>query len=108
MCESAQCFGVPLIFTPIAKLVSRTLVHLTPYLRESVGKAGTTDREMAETLRHSLTALVKRYAHLSPTHLTGVMERLSKFGQPVEGFVVSDKTGSKSGTLEGEKEGNRV
>jgi integrase len=42
---------------------------------------GATDYEIAACLRHASTALVKRYAHLSPTHLQGVMERVSSFGK---------------------------
>ncbi len=44
--------------------------------------AGATDYDIAACLRHSTTALVRRYAHLSPTHLQGVMERVSSFGRP--------------------------
>ncbi len=43
---------------------------------------GASDGEIAASLRHASTALVKRYAHLSPSHLQGVMEKASAFGQP--------------------------
>ncbi len=35
----------------------------------------------ASLLRHSSTALVKRYAHLSPSHMKGVVEKVSAFGK---------------------------
>ena len=41
---------------------------------------GASDYDIAACLRHSSTALVRRYAHLSPTHLKGVMEKVSSFG----------------------------
>ena len=43
--------------------------------------AGTTDYDIASLLRHSTTALVRRYAHLSPSHLKGVVEKVAAFGQ---------------------------
>jgi integrase len=45
--------------------------------------AGATENDIASCLRHSSTALVRRYAHLSPSHLSGVMEKVSAFGKPV-------------------------
>jgi integrase len=42
---------------------------------------GATEQDIAACLGHSTTALVRRYAHLSPSHLKGVVERLSTFGQ---------------------------
>ena len=45
--------------------------------------SGATENEIASALRHSGTALVRRYAHLSPAHLAGVMEKVSAFGKPV-------------------------
>lgn len=49
-----------------------------------------TERDIAEALRHSSTALVKRYAHLSPKYLQGVMERVSGFGnRPISNGTVT-------------------
>ena len=42
---------------------------------------GATEQEIAACLGHSTTALVRRYAHLSSSHLKGVVERVSTFGQ---------------------------
>jgi site-specific recombinase XerD len=43
--------------------------------------AGATESDIAACLRHSSTALVRRYAHLSPRHLKGVVEKVSEFGR---------------------------
>ncbi len=45
---------------------------------------GATESDIAASLRHSGTSLVKRYAHLSPSHLRGIMEKVSAFGKPAE------------------------
>ena len=41
-----------------------------------------TESTIATLLRHSSTALVRRYAHLSPSHLQGAVERVATFGLP--------------------------
>ena len=46
--------------------------------------SGCTEREIADCLRHRDTSLVKRYAHLTRSHLKGVMEKVSTFGKPKE------------------------
>ena len=43
--------------------------------------AGSTEQDIAACLGHSTTALVRRYAHLSPSHLRTVVERVSTFGK---------------------------
>jgi len=43
--------------------------------------AGATESDIAACLRHSSTALVRRYAHLSPRHLKGVVEKVAGFGR---------------------------
>jgi integrase len=42
---------------------------------------GHSDTTIAALLRHSTTVLVKRYAHLSPSHLKGALEGLAGFGK---------------------------
>jgi len=59
--------------------------------------SGATEREIAEGLRHSTTALVKRYAHLSPSHLQGVMERVSSFGNEISKGTISNGTVTATG-----------
>jgi integrase len=43
--------------------------------------SGATEGTIAALLRHSGTSLVKRYAHLSPSHLQQEIEKLSSFGK---------------------------
>ena len=42
---------------------------------------GATESTIAALLRHSGTALVKRYAHLSPSHLQEGIEKVARFGR---------------------------
>lgn len=46
--------------------------------------AGQAEGTIAALLRHSTTALVKRYAHLSPSHLREAVEKVSAFGRKEE------------------------
>ncbi len=46
--------------------------------------AGQAEGTIAALLRHSTTALVKRYAHLSPSHLREAVEKVSQFGRKEE------------------------
>ena len=68
-----------------AKLDAVTWHTLRHTFASRLAMKGASDGEIAASLRHSSTALVKRYAHLSPSHLKGVMEKASAFGQPVVG-----------------------
>ena len=40
---------------------------------------------IAALLRHSTTALVKRYSHLSPSHLNAAVEGVARFGKVAAG-----------------------
>ncbi len=51
---------------------------------------------IAALLRHSTTALVKRYAHLSPAYLKSAIEEVSSFGRVVPN---PDGTGGKKAEL---------
>ena len=42
---------------------------------------GHNEGAIAALLRHSTTALVKRYAHLSPSHLKAAVEGVAGFGK---------------------------
>ncbi len=77
---------------------------------------GQTESTIAALLRHSNTALVQRYAHLSPSHLKAAVEGVAAFGkgQPraseASGYAekegpVSTPTVTKTGTETGEKVG---
>ena len=79
--------------------------------------AGHNDGTIAALLRHSGTVLVKRYAHLSPSHLDAAVESVAAFGkrkdeaiaQPThsqESPSFSNETGSKTGTGEGREVGS--
>lgn len=45
--------------------------------------SGASESTIAALLRHSGTALVKRYAHLSPSHLRTAVEQVAAFGKPL-------------------------
>ncbi len=91
-----------------AKLDAVTWHTLRHTFASRLAMKGASDGEIAASLRHSSTALVKRYAHLSPSHLKGLMEKASAFGQPAgshgqEGQIDSGtvtKTGTATPALE--------
>jgi integrase len=62
--------------------------------------SGATEGTIAALLRHSSTVLVRRYAHLSPSHLQEAVEKVASFGrigQPVEPVKDEPKTEAKGG-----------
>ncbi len=67
-----------------AKLEDVTWHTLRHTFASRLAMGGGTDRDIADGLGHSGTALVKRYAHLSPSHQKGVVEKVSAFGKPAE------------------------
>ncbi len=56
---------------------------------------GATESTIAALLRHSGTALVKRYAHLSPSHLQEAVEKVARFGKNGSHEAQVTKEGSK-------------
>ena len=79
--------------------------------------AGHNDGTIAALLRHSGTVLVKRYAHLSPSHLDAAVESVAAFGKRKDEAITqpthsqeppsfSNETGSKTGTGEGREVGS--
>ena len=44
--------------------------------------SGQAEGTIAALLRHSTTGLVRRYAHLSPSHLKAALETVASFGKP--------------------------
>ncbi len=52
--------------------------HLRHTFGSRLAMSGQSDRTMADLLRHSTTALVKRYAHLSPSYLKAAVEERSE------------------------------
>jgi integrase len=65
--------------------------------------SGATPNTIATLLRHSTTALVKRYAHLSPSYLTQAVEQVAGFGKEVK--VDGDRTERKDSDLPMGEEG---
>jgi len=62
-----------------------------------------TEGTIATLLRHSSTALVRRYAHLSPSHLTKAIEDVATFGKGT-----GDPMPTVSGSNGPEKDSNRA
>ena len=61
--------------------------------------AGHNDGTIAALLRHSSTALVKRYAHLSPSHLNAAVESVAAFGKGREPAAEATGTGTRQETV---------
>ncbi len=51
---------------------------------------------IAALLRHSTNALVRRYAHLSPSHLKAAAEQVAQFGKTASATVTKTVTEGKS------------
>ncbi len=77
------------VFLPTMKRVGvetvtwHTLRHT---FASRLAMAGATEQEIADCMGHSTTALVRRYAHLSSSHLKGVVEMVSQFGKQDKGI----------------------
>ena len=79
--------------------------------------SGQAEGTIAALLRHSTTGLVRRYAHLSPTHLKAAVETVASFGKaaPIspeahqakaDEAPISNGTVTKTVTGESERKGN--
>jgi integrase len=68
--------------------------------------AGHNEGTIADLLRHSGTALVKRYAHLSPSHLTAAVESVAAFGKGTRQETISNGTVTETGIREQQEEGS--
>jgi len=64
-----------------AKLKGVTWHTLRHTFASRLAMSGVTEYDIASCLRHAGTTLVRRYAHLSPTHLRAVVERVSSYGK---------------------------
>ena len=64
-----------------AKLEGVTWHTLRHTFASRLAMSGPTEYDIASCLRHAGTTLVRRYAHLSPTHLRAVVERVSSYGK---------------------------
>ncbi len=60
--------------------------------------SGQTESTIATLLRHSTNTLVRRYAHLSPSHLHAAVETVAAYGkQTVTPEPICNGTGTKTG-----------
>jgi len=64
-----------------AKLENVTWNTLRHTFASRLAMNGQSDSTIAALLRHSGTALVQRYAHLSPTHLRAAVEGVANYGK---------------------------
>lgn len=72
------------VFLPavkVAQLEGVTWHTLRHTFASRLAMSGHNEGTIAALMRHSTTALVKRYAHLSPTHLRSAVETVATFGQ---------------------------
>ena len=71
--------------------------------------SGQTEGTIATLLRHSTTALVRRYSHLSPSHLHTAIETVAAFGKPTPITAsISGGTVTGTGTPSEQTEGKRM
>lgn len=60
---------------------------------------GQAEGTIAVLLRHSTTGLVRRYAHLSPTHLKAAVETVASFGKPSPAQARGQEVTISNGTV---------
>ncbi|MEK9142925.1 MAG: tyrosine-type recombinase/integrase [Nitrospirota bacterium] len=73
------------VFVPAVqalKLEGMTWHTLRHTFASRLAMSGQAEGTIAALLRHSTTGLVRRYAHLSPTHLKAAIETVASFGKP--------------------------
>ena len=69
--------------------------------------SGHAEGTIAALMRHSTTALVRRYAHLSPSYLQTAVETVAVYGKPtMEGMSISVGTVIETGKELGHGQGN--
>jgi integrase len=70
-----------------AKIPWATWHDLRHTFASRLAMTGASESTIATLLRHSNTSLVKRYAHLSPSHLRQAIEQVSAFGKPLPSVI---------------------
>lgn len=71
--------------------------------------SGQTEGTIATLLRHSTNTLVRRYAHLSPSHLHAAVETVAAYGKPsLRSEPICNGTGTKTGKEEEGSEKNHT
>ena len=68
--------------------------------------SGQAEGTIAALMRHSTTALVRRYAHLSPSYLQAAVETVAAYGKPTKGVSISVGTVIETGKELGHGQGN--
>jgi len=108
------------VFVPAVqtlKLEGVTWHTLRHTFASRLAMSGQAEGTIAALLRHSTTGLVRRYAHLSPTHLKAAVETVASFGKPAPISLethqakagkapISNGTVTKTVTGESERKGN--
>jgi hypothetical protein len=61
--------------------------------------SGQAEGTIAALLRHSTTTLVRRYAHLSPSHLKAAVEQVANFGKPSTPSEEAKEPADSNGTV---------
>lgn len=70
---------LPALAAKKANLPDLTWHHLRHTFASRLAMSGQSDQTIAALLGHASTALVKRYAHLAPSHLKDAVEHASRF-----------------------------
>ncbi|MEE8124862.1 MAG: tyrosine-type recombinase/integrase, partial [Nitrospirales bacterium] len=94
------------VFAPAVKaagLEGVTWHTLRHTFASRLAMSGQPDGTIAALLRHSTTALVKRYAHLSPSHLKTAVETVSTYGNTTPISTRNRDKNRDNGTAEGKK-----
>lgn len=65
--------------------------------------ADNTEDRIASLLRHSSTALMRRYAHLSPSYLQDAFEKVSRFGKAETTAPAKSKVNQEPERMEGKE-----
>jgi integrase len=90
------------IFRPAvteAKLEAVTWHTLRHTFASRLAMSGQAEGTIAALLRHSTTTLVRRYAHLSPSHLKAAVEQVANFGKPSTPSEEAKEPADSNGTV---------
>ena len=71
--------------------------------------SGKTEGTIATLLRHSTTALVRRYSHLSPSHLHAAVETVAAYGKTTpKTESIPSGTVTETGIMDEKSEGKET
>jgi len=97
---SARVFAPAVKAAGLEGVTWHTLRHT---FASRLAMSGQPDGTIAALLRHSTTALVKRYAHLSPSHLKTAVESVATFGNTTPISTRNRDKNRDNGTAEGKE-----